>query len=231
MIGFSTEELTPLVGQMWKTCFGDSDEAIELFFSKKYRPQNTLLYFERGKPVASLQMIPYTMTFFGEIIDFYYLAGLCTLPQYRSKGYMAQLMVHAHCVMAERSIPLSILIPAGEDLFSYYHKFGYERAFTKGTEPLYPLVDILAKHSTLQSAYLEFKERYCSGDFTVQKTFDDFIAIVDDYGMFNCPDKYNLWGMARIIDAEKLKHIAMTRGGRGDFDLAEYNPIMNFMLE
>ena len=107
MIQFANEHTMPLVRQMWKTCFGDADDFLDILFKYKYRNENTLIYFDGDKAVASLQMLPYTMTFYGEEIPFAYLAGLCTLPEYRRRGYMDQLIHRAHYVIGERGIPLS----------------------------------------------------------------------------------------------------------------------------
>lgn len=99
MIQFANEHTMPLVRLMWKTCFGDADDFLDILFKYKYRNENTLIYFDGDKAVASLQMLPYTMTFYGEEIPFAYLAGLCTLPEYRRRGYMDQLIHRAHYVI------------------------------------------------------------------------------------------------------------------------------------
>ena len=204
MIQFSNEHTEPLVRQMWKVCFEDTDAFIDLIFTQKYKHENTLVYFEDGIAVASLQMHPYSISFYEEEIPFAYLAGLCTLPEYRNKGYMAQLINEAHRILKERKIPLAILIPAEDWLFRFYEKFDYEQVFDKSKEPIYSLDEILEKSPNLESAYSFFDSLYRHKDFCVQKSFEDFKTIIEEYRNDGSPEKYNLAGMARIIDEEYL---------------------------
>lgn len=204
MIKFSDKHTEILVRHMWKICFEDTDAFIDLFFSQKYRHENTLVYFEQGEAVASLQMLPYTITFCGREIPFAYLAGLCTLPEHRKKGYMAHLIYEAHRVLKEREIPLAILVPAEDWLFGFYERFDYERVFDKSEEPIYSLDKLLKETSDIEAAYSFFDSLYRNKDFCVQKTFEDFKTIVEEYRNDGSPDKYNLAGMARVIDEEYL---------------------------
>jgi Predicted acetyltransferase involved in intracellular survival and related acetyltransferases len=203
MIQFASKEITPVLCRMWKTCFDDTDEFIELYFSEKYKPENTLIYIDKGEIVSSLQMLPYTITFYGEKIPFYYLSGLCTLPKYRSKGYMKLLVEAAHNEMKKRGIPLSILIPADETLYDFYKRYGYEQVFEKDENPI-ALKQIIAEQPRLEEAYATFDNQYQQKDFCVQKTLDDFKTIVREFEMDGCPPKTNLSGMACILDADYL---------------------------
>lgn len=204
MIQFANEHTMPLVRQMWKTCFGDADDFLDILFKYKYKNENTLIYFEGDEAVASLQMLPYTITFYGREIPFAYLAGLCTLPEYRRKGYMDQLIHKAHSVIAGRRIPLSILVPADDWLYGFYEKYGYETVFEKGTVPLYPLKKILEDNPDINEAYKVYDASFRNKDFCVQKTFTDFKAIVEEQIADGFPEKYNIAGMARVMDADYL---------------------------
>jgi predicted acetyltransferase len=185
---------------MWKICFEDTDEFLDILFTYKYKNENTLLYFEDGKAVAGLQMLPYTINFYRQEIPFAYLAGLCTLPEYRKRGYMARLIHEAHRVLSERNIPLAILIPAEEWLYGFYEKYGYEQVFDKGEEPI-PLKQILDAYSgDIRKAYQAFDELFRFRDFCIQKNEKDFEAIAKEYELDGYPEKKNLAGMACIID-------------------------------
>lgn len=199
MIKFADDSTASLVRQMWKVSFGDTDEYLDILFKYKYSNENTLIYFEGDKAVASLQMLPYSITFYRATIPFAYLAGLCTLPEYRNRGYMTQLIHEAHKVIASRNIPLSILIPAEESLYDYYRRFNYEQTFEKDDEVI-PLKKIIHTYTDKDSAYSEFDSIFRYKDFCVQKSKIDFHAIVEDFLLDDCPDKTNLSGMARISD-------------------------------
>lgn len=199
MITFADNVTAPLVRQMWKICFGDTEEFMDIFFTDKYRNENTLIYIEDNMPVASLQMLPYTITFYGETIPFAYLAGLCTLPEYRRRGYMEQLILEAHSVLSQRGIPLAILIPAEDWLYGFYEKYGYQQVFDK-SEELIPLNKILEQYPDIDEAYRAFDSLFRETDFCVQKSREDFNTIISEYIGDNCPPKTNLSGMARVID-------------------------------
>lgn len=203
MIRFADTDTTPLVRSMWKTCFGDTEEYLDLHFSKKYKPENTLLYYEGDMAVAALQMLPYSIRFYGKEIPFSYLAGLCTLPEFRNKGYMGKLIRTSFDVLKERQIPLCGLVPAEDWLYGYYAKYGFETVFDS-TEDTIDLSSVLSKGKDFQEDYLLFDKQYQSEDFCVVKTFLDFEAIVDDYKDEGCPLKGNLNGMARVVMPETV---------------------------
>lgn len=205
MIAFATEHTKSLVWKMWKTCFGDSDEYMELYFREKYRNENTLVYFDANQAVASLQMLPYTFTFHQTEIPIAYFSGLCTLPEARKKGFMAALIRKAFEVLQQRQIPLAVLVPQEEWLFEFYDKFGFAQTFDAGNKEIFSLRKLWEKYpDNLPAAYREFDNYFRVQDMTVQKTFDDFRVIMDEAKLFDFPPKTNLRGMSRIIDAEKL---------------------------
>lgn len=205
MIAFATNQTMPLVRKMWKTCFEDSDEYMELYFREKYRNENTLVYFDDHQAVASLQMLPYIFTFHQTEIPIAYFSGLCTLPEARKKGFMAALIRQAFEVLQQRQIPLAVLVPQEDWLLRFYDKFGFAQTFDAGTKEIISLKQLWEKHpDDLPAAYREFDNDFREQDMTVQKTFDDFRAIMEEAKLFGFPPKANLRGMSRIIDAEKL---------------------------
>ena len=205
MIAFATNQTMPFVRKMWKICFGDSDEYMELYFREKYRNENTLVYFDDNQAVASLQMLPYIFTFHQTEIPIAYFSGLCTLPEARKKGFMAALIRKAFEVLRQRQIPLAVLVPQEKWLLGFYDKFGFAQTFDAGTKEILSLKQLWEKYpDDLPAAYREFDNYFRMQDMTVQKTFDDFRAIMEEAKLFDFPPKTNLTGMSRIIDAEKL---------------------------
>lgn len=200
MIQFADENTMLAVRDMWQNVFGDKDEYMNLIFTRKYRHQNTLVYLEQGIPVASLQMFPYNIRFYGETVPFYYLGGLCTLPEYRNRGFMGQLILKSFAVMQERHIPLAILVPAESWLFGYYEKYRFAQTFENSVKP----VDIShiahLYESNPKEAFRYFDKVFQQSDFLVLKTNEDIETIIDDYLLDGCPEKYNLGAMSRLID-------------------------------
>ena len=231
MITFASENTRPAIRRMWKTCFNDSEAFMDLYFSEKYRDENTLVYIENNQAVASLQMLPYSFTFYGEMIPVAYISGACTLPGFRHRGYMSQLLLASFEVMKQRNIPLSILIPADENLCKYYEKFGYEKVFEKDDEEI-PLKEIWEKsNSDLDLAYQEFNQLFKDKDFCIQKTKADFQTIIKDAELDGFPPKTNLSGMARVITTKNItsfRHVLCLKTFK---DFKMQRPILNLMLE
>ena len=80
---------------LWRLSFNDTEEFIRLYFDRVYKEENTLVIEKDGQVVSALQMLPYTMTYYGTEISVAYISGACTLPSMRGKGLMKQLMQKA----------------------------------------------------------------------------------------------------------------------------------------
>ncbi|NDW08091.1 GNAT family N-acetyltransferase [Dysgonomonas sp. 520] len=227
MIQFSNNRIEPMLRDMWKTCFEDTDEYTELIFTKKYKHENTLVYMENAVAVAVLHMYPYVFSYYDRQVPVYYFAGLSTLPEYRKRGYMELLIAESFKVMQDRKIPLSILIPAEDWLYGFYAKYGYEKIFDKGTTVL-PFRDILNKYPTdLEYAYKEFDATFNRKDFTIRKSFDDFTTMAEEYRNDGYPPKYDLSGMARIVDAGYFLKIFEEENPRKSLDVKVSDPIIS----
>lgn len=192
------------VRDMWKTCFGDSDAYMDIYFREKYRDERTLIYLEENRPIASLQMLPYQFTFHGVEIPILYLSGVCTLPEARKKGYMDVLLRYSLTEMARKGFALTLLVPGEPWLLDFYRRYGFAQTFDAGTEPLSSLSLLKETYPNPNDAYRTFDRWFRASDMTVQKNQDDFRAIMEEAELFSFPSKKSLTGMARILDAEKL---------------------------
>jgi predicted acetyltransferase len=127
MIIYSEEQYKSSLLKLWKLCFPqDSDEFIGFYFDKVYKNGESLLYLENEKPVAFLQMIPYSLKIGKAIYTAGYLSGVMTHPDYRGKGYMGRLLNLAFEAMKEKGFDYTFLIPQEEWLIEVYKKFGYQ---------------------------------------------------------------------------------------------------------
>lgn len=227
MIRFANDTTAHSVRSMWKICFGDTEEFMNLYFTQKYRNYNTLIYFEKNKPVASLQMLPYNIRFYGEIIPLYYLAGLCTLPEFRNKGYMGKLIKRSFEVMQDRSIPLAILIPAEDWLFTYYAKYGFETTFEKSDENINLKKILEDNENNTLNAFQKFDLEFQQQDFCVLKSEEDFGSIIQDYVNEGYPLKSNLAGMSAIVDTERLLRLYAQKNQFKNFGIKLHDAIFN----
>lgn len=129
MISFAGNEMRPALEAMWSACFGDSDEYINFYFSKRFSPKETLVYAINGEPAAMLTLMPAELMRGGTYIPVRYIYAVATLPKYRGKGISSKLLSHAQGMLASEGVTETVLAPAGEGLFSFYAKRGYSIAF------------------------------------------------------------------------------------------------------
>lgn len=189
MIVFADDKLKSEVMQMWKICFGDSDEFIDLYFRTKYRNENTLVKMVDGEAVASLQMIPYEMTFGDGRISTIYISGACTLPEKRNNGYMKELMNAAFIEMKKRDVVLTTIIPQNKELSGFYKKMGYTDMFDVRKEKIQLPVNADIFGFEIKKAKIEDApavSEYCNRisenrDLMVLKTQTDWEAVFEDY--------------------------------------------------
>lgn len=106
---------------LWKEVFGDTDEYISLFFSRKFRPENTFIIDENG-----LKSMAFYVEQKIENLSCAYICGVATEPKSRGKGYAAAIMEHMLKVIESRGFHLAFLIPATDSLFDFYKKQGFE---------------------------------------------------------------------------------------------------------
>ena len=97
---------------LWRTCFGDSEAFISLYFDRVYKDENAMTIEKDGKIVSALQIVPYTMTYLGTEISVAYISGVCTAPEERGQGLMRQLLQETFEEMERREVAISALIPS-----------------------------------------------------------------------------------------------------------------------
>lgn len=148
---------------LWKLCFNDSEHFMQLYFSKVYRHELNSYIERNGKIIAALQRLPYTMLFAGQQIPVGYVSGVCTIPEFRGKGIMTDLLEKAHLQMAESGFYCSLLIPAEEKLFDYYTRRGYVACRPSHFERTYilPAENAVPKeHAQNACTYTIIRERH-----------------------------------------------------------------------
>lgn len=179
---------------LWRICFGDSEAFISLYFDRVYKDENTMVIERDGKIVSALQMLPYTMTYLGKEIQVAYISGACTLPEYRGKGLMRQLLEEAFEEMKERNTALTALIPADPWLFDYYREQGYTEAFDYSEETYFrpnipvqlpTILVIQPEVPSTEALYAYFDRKLRERPACVLHTYDDFITILRDLELTN----------------------------------------------
>lgn len=182
------------VRQLWKMCFHDTDDFIELYFRMRYADEINSAIEMDGQVVAALQRIPYPMTCFGAVAPAAYISGACTHPSYRERGLMRKLLADAHRQMYAEGVCFSTLIPAEEGLKAYYARSGYVPCFRQQVKLLtacsLPVdnsksvleinqIDLL---KTLPEKIVSFAcEQGYQQPCSIQHTPEDWLVIVADH--------------------------------------------------
>ena len=95
------------VKALWRICFQDSEEFIDLYFRLRYKNEVNAVIQNGDKVVSALQMLPYPMTFCGKTVQTSYISGACTHPDFRSKGVMRELLSQSFVRMLRNEVHFS----------------------------------------------------------------------------------------------------------------------------
>ena len=107
--------------KLWLSCFSEREEAAESFFKRNIDTCHGYCACDDNKIIAALYLIDCALC--GR--KAHYLCGAATLPDYRKKGVMSELIEFALADAAERGDSYSALLPANEKLYGYYAARGY----------------------------------------------------------------------------------------------------------
>ncbi|MBO4984364.1 MAG: GNAT family N-acetyltransferase [Bacteroides sp.] len=180
------------IKQLWKLCFNDSDEFTELYFRLRYREERNLALEQQGEMIAAMQLLPYPMTFGGEIVPTNYVSGACTHPAYRKQGAMKRLLTEAFNRMYKAGTMFSTLIPAEPWLFEFYGKLGYSPVFKQSSSRFVcPAQALPAEAPELQTIH-NYEELCCflhrkqeEREGYLCHTAEDFLVILADIRLSN----------------------------------------------
>jgi GNAT superfamily N-acetyltransferase len=121
-----------------RTCFDESDAYIRFYLANRFAPDNTLIYTEQGRGVASLTLLPACVVTPAGRFAAAYVYAVATLPGFRRRGIAAALLAHAEDAMRARGVEAMILAPASDRLVEYYAHAGYRPCFGRTKTPFEP---------------------------------------------------------------------------------------------
>ena len=111
---------------MWKTVFGDSDEAIDLFFETYFDPNMTVVADSESGPAAAGYILPVGQLLFGEQSLPYanlpcaMIYSVATLPASRGLGHGTAVVNDLIQLGFAEGYKAVVLCPATDSLFEYY---------------------------------------------------------------------------------------------------------------
>ncbi len=115
---------------LWKKSFqSDTEDFISFYFSKVFKLEETLVICEEGTVISSLQIIPYYIKTEKSTFQAGYISGAMTDPEHRRQGHMEKLLLFSFEEMKKKGMDASFLIPQEDWLFTFYERYGYQKAF------------------------------------------------------------------------------------------------------
>lgn len=129
MIVKATEKMAPEIRRVWKLCFTAPEDlnADPYYLNEMMHAQDALLYMENDQIVSMMLRRRHVMIFNGRPLACSMIQGVCTVPEYRRKGYMHELMDVQ--LDACSHTELITLIQAHDP--SLYEPFGFRQAYRR----------------------------------------------------------------------------------------------------
>lgn len=114
-------ERTEALRHLWRQCFDDEEDYIDLFFRTAYRPDRCRTLERDGKLLAALYYLDCSCR--GEKLAYLYAVGVA--PEARGRGLCRALMADTHAALAWQGYAGTVLVPDGEGLRGMYRSMGY----------------------------------------------------------------------------------------------------------
>ncbi len=177
-----------LARNLWLECFEDPEFFVDFYFSHLVKEEDLRLHYVGDELAVHLHLPKYALSF-PKFPSFQasYVSGACTKKEFRCQGLMTSMLQKS--LLEERScgIHASFLIPANEDLRTYYQRhFAYQtisyREICFGREAVmqaYP--HDFSKEGVRDAShflFLEEGERPVSG---IKHSFDQWKHILFEY--------------------------------------------------
>lgn len=105
-----------LCRMLWLRCFDDTEEYTDYYFDNRWNKSITIL----SDNVSMLHLNPYDILINGRETGIYYIVGVCTLEEYRRRGYMDSVLKKALEFMYKQGKPFTYLMPASEEIYKPY---------------------------------------------------------------------------------------------------------------
>lgn len=125
MIRAASRHDIPALKTLFKACFGDTDEFLNLFFSEYFKRTTGMVAIRDKRIVAMLFLCPAKIKSAGRKSPIYYVYACATLPEYRNQGIMNQLLQVSYAYAKQQNAWGLILVPASSDLAEYYSHLGF----------------------------------------------------------------------------------------------------------
>ena len=114
---------------LWEQVFSeDSQEFVDYYYYIKTKDNMIYVIEEDDEIRAMLQLNPYQVKLQESVVPSDYIVGVATQAEYRGRGYMRNLLIHALQDQYLQKMPFTFLMPAAEAIYyPYDFRFVYEQ--------------------------------------------------------------------------------------------------------
>jgi GNAT superfamily N-acetyltransferase len=200
MIRFATSADQEQLKKLWQLCFNDSESFIDRFLMTIGRVERCLVWEEDKKVVSMLFILPAETFIHGELRSLSYIYACATLPDFRGKGLMKQMLEYAFQIAQQDRVFALFLIPANPTLSSYYKNLGFKDGFLKpvfeaSSTKFAKAIPLLPK---LVTKIIDIRNRYLAAELNIRWT-EDYMEFVlkdldlDGGSVFLGDDSYTLF--------------------------------------
>lgn len=117
----------PGIIALWSEAFGDSPQAVRLFFDSFPRCRSFVTE-QDGQIVSMVHALPRTLS---PDCPAAYVYAVATRLSHRGRGLCRQLMAFAEQSLGQEGFSCCVLTPGEQSLFDFYTRLGYRTAFTR----------------------------------------------------------------------------------------------------
>ncbi len=125
MIRFAKSSDRHALENIWRNGFHDGESTIKDFFTKCEGLFECLVYTDGENAVAAMYIFDCAFCRSDGEYKSAYLYALSTLPEYRGKGIMTELVKYAEAYLAEKGYDYIFLAPSENSLCGYYERLGF----------------------------------------------------------------------------------------------------------
>ena len=111
--------------ELWRQSFGDTEQCIELYFSRFFKPRDCVVCRADGHIACMAHLLPAQIWDGSKKLRCHYLYAAATLPRFRGNGLMGLLLRYAADYGRKRGDAYSVLVPSSASLFEFYKRHGY----------------------------------------------------------------------------------------------------------
>lgn len=132
MIRIASPSMQDELKSIWSECFGDPPAYIDFVFDRIIKPADTLVHIGGDGTVDAMLCMRSASLCAPGVPDVKcaYIFGVATALRAQGKGFSTALLEEAHLTLSGDGFAASALVPAGERLFEFYGKRGYENCFS-----------------------------------------------------------------------------------------------------